>query len=98
MIVHAPEEITVIDISCPSDEDVRARRGEKETKYAGLITDMRKQYRKKVRLETLAIGGTGAVPGTTVVAAENISDARMNLQWLQQIVAVETLRVVKRVL
>lgn len=94
IILETKSEIKVIEVSCPCDRNTQVRYDEKVQKYRTLITDMRMTKRKKVTLVPIVIGATGATLDATVVNIESL-ECRIDVSWLQKIVAIETVKLVR---
>ena len=67
---------------------------QKETKYIELLNDLRRTRKKPARHYPVIIGGTGAIPQATVNALNDLDIGARN-EWLQKLVTLETLRVLR---
>ena len=71
----------------------------KESKYNGIRDSEAQKYKKRVRVLPIVIGATGAVPTATVQNLAELKCAEFErISWIQKLVALETTRIVKRVL
>ena len=88
------DETRVIEISCPSDKDVMDMLNQKETKYIDLLNDRRRTRKRPARHYPIIVGGTGAIPQATVNALNDLDIGARN-EWLQKLVTLETLKVLR---
>ena len=94
-----PNKIIIIEASCPADHNVMTMYAHKESKYNDIRDSEAQKYKKRVRVLPIVIGATGAVPTATVQNLAELKCAELErISWIQKLVALETIRIVKRVL
>ena len=71
----------------------------KEYKYNDIRDSEAQKYKKSVRVLPIVIGATGTVPTATVQNLAELKCAEFErISWIQKLVALETIKIVKRVL
>ena len=54
-------KVYIIDISCPSDVNVKSKENEKITKYSGLRVELSKMWNSECIIVPIVVGGLGCV-------------------------------------
>ena len=54
-------KVFIIDVSCPSDSNVKSKENEKITKYSGLRVELAKMWNSECIVIPVVIGGLGTI-------------------------------------